>query len=57
MLEWQKERRHLVAVAAACAKAGIEERRQALAESQGQLLARVVQVVLAGLDLSAEQQA
>jgi hypothetical protein len=57
VLEWQKERRHLVAVAAACAKAGIEERRQALAESQGQLLARVVQVVLAGLDLTVEQQA
>lgn len=55
--EWRRERQHLVAVAAACAKAGIEERRQALAESQGQLLARVVQAVLAGLNLSAEQEA
>ena len=46
---WQDERKHLTAVAAACAKAGIEERRVLLAESQGRVLAGVVQRILTGM--------
>lgn len=49
---WQMledERRHLVATAAACIKAGIEERRVQLAEQQGKLLAQVVAQIVTGL--------
>lgn len=54
---WQGERKHLVDVAAACAKAGIEERRIQLAEGQGRMLAAVIQRILGRLDLSEAQRA
>lgn len=53
---WAAERKHLTEVAAACVKAGIEERRVRLAEDQGRLLAAVVEQVLEGLGLSPEQR-
>ena len=53
---WQGERKHLVDVATACTKAGIEERRIQLAEDQGRLLAGVIQRILGRLDLSEVQQ-
>lgn len=53
---WARERKHLVEVANACVKAGIEERRIALAESQGRMLAAVVQRILGRLELSEVQQ-
>lgn len=53
---WARERKHLVDVATACAKAGIEERRVQLAEEQGRLLAGVIQRVLGRLGLSEVQQ-
>jgi len=53
---WAAERKHLTEVAAACVKAGIEERRVRLAEDQGRLLASVVEQVLEGLNLSEEQR-
>lgn len=43
---YQSEREHLVRVASACAKAGIEERRVRLAEEQGQMIAQVLRSVL-----------
>jgi hypothetical protein len=46
---WQQERSHYTTVAAACVKAGIEERRILLAEDQGRLLGGVVQRILGGL--------
>lgn len=54
---YQAERDHLAQVAAACIKAGIEERRVRLAEQQGQLLAQVIRGVLTelGVPLEAEK--
>lgn len=46
---YQEERKHLVSVAGACAKAGIEERRVRIAEEQGQMIARVLRSVLVKL--------
>lgn len=46
---YREERKHLVEVAAACARAGIEERRVRLAEEQGRALAGVIQRIVAGL--------
>ena len=46
---WQGERKHLMDVASACAKAGIEERRVQLAEDQGRMLAGVITRILAGM--------
>lgn len=46
---WQGERKHLVDVASACAKAGIEERRVQLAEDQGRMLAGVITRILSGM--------
>jgi hypothetical protein len=43
---YQEERKHLANVASTCIKAGIEERRVQIAESQGLLLARVIDAVL-----------
>lgn len=43
---YQRERQHLVAVAAAALKAGIEERRVRLAEQQGELIAGVIRQLL-----------
>jgi len=46
---WQGERKHLVDVASACARAGIEERRVRLAEEQGRMLAGVISRILTGM--------
>ena len=46
---YQQERKHLVDVAGACARAGIEERRIRLAESQGQMLASAMRAVVNAL--------
>lgn len=54
---YQTERAHLVKVCAEAIKAGIEERRIKLAESQGALLAGVIRAILGDLELTAEQQA
>lgn len=48
---YQSEREHLVRVASACAKAGIEERRVRLAEEQGQMIAKVLRSVLIRLEI------
>ncbi len=53
---WQEERRHLVAVSAACVKAGIEERRIQVVEAQAVLLAGTVSRILERLDLSDVQR-
>lgn len=53
---WARERKHLVDVAAACVKAGIEERRIQLAEAQGAMLAGVISRVLDRLELSEVQR-
>lgn len=46
---WQSERKHLVEVASACSRAGIEERRVRLAEEQGRMLAGVITRILGGM--------
>lgn len=51
------EREHLVKVSAAALRAGIEERRIKIAEDQGNLVAAVLQRILAALNLSPEQWA
>lgn len=56
VVQWEKERDRLVRVAKTCHDMGIDERRVALAESQGQALAQVVRAVLARLNLTREQQ-
>lgn len=45
----EDQRKHMVVVASACGKAGIEERRVQLAEQQGKLLAQVVAQIVTGL--------
>lgn len=54
---YQQERTHLVRVCSEAIRAGIEERRVKLAESQGALLVQVIRAILGDLDLTAEQQA
>jgi hypothetical protein len=54
---YQQERDHLVKVCSAAIKAGIEERRVQLAESQGALVAQVIRAILGDLQLTVEQQA
>jgi hypothetical protein len=54
---YERERKHLVAVASAALKAGVEERRVRLAEQQGDLVAEVIRRILEALNLTAEQQA
>lgn len=54
---YQTERAHLVKVCSEAIKAGIEERRIRLAESQGQLVAHAIRAILADLGLTGEQQA
>ena len=49
------ERKHLVDVATACIKAGIEERRVQLAEDQGRLIAGAIHQILGRLMLTPEQ--
>lgn len=51
------EREHLVKVSAAALRAGIEERRIKIAEDQGNMVAAVLQRILAALNLSPEQWA
>lgn len=51
---YQDERKHLTQVAATCIKVGIEERRVALAEQQGQMIAKVIQGVLGELKIEPE---
>lgn len=55
---WMEERKHLKAVAAEAARAGIEVRRQQLAEQQAHLIAAVLRAVFddPALDLTAEQR-
>lgn len=50
-----REREHLVKVTTAALKAGIEERKVRLAESQGELVARVIRGILESLNLTAKQ--
>lgn len=52
---WNQERDRLVRVAAAAIKAGIEERRVKLAESEGMLVAAVIRRILDQLLLTPEQ--
>ena len=54
---YMTERDHLVKVSAAALRAGIEERRIKMAEDQGNLVAAVLQRILAALNLSPEQWA
>ena len=54
---YQQERAHLVKVCGEAIRAGIEERRVRLAESQGALVARAINAILGDLNLSVEQQA
>lgn len=53
---YQQERNHLVKVCAEAIKAGIEERRIRLAESQGALVAQAIRAILTDLNLTTEQQ-
>lgn len=52
-----KERDHLTKTCALALKAGIEERKVKLAESQGALVAEAIRRILAALNLSPAQQA
>ncbi|GLU58590.1 hypothetical protein [Paenarthrobacter ureafaciens] len=52
-----KERDHLAKVCALALRAGIEERKVKLAESQGALVAEAIRRILAALNLSPAQQA
>jgi hypothetical protein len=54
---YMKERDHLAKVCALALRAGIEERKVKLAESQGALVADVIRRILAALGLTPEQQA
>lgn len=52
---YMKEREHLAKVSSLALKAGIEERKIKLAESQGELVAAVLKRILNALDLSPAQ--
>ena len=52
---YMKEREHLAKVSALALRAGIEERKIKLAESQGELVAAVLQRILNALNLSPAQ--
>lgn len=54
---YQQERAHLAKVCSEAIRAGIEERRVKLAESQGALVAHAIRAILADLGLTVEQQA
>lgn len=54
---YMKERDHLAKVCALALRAGIEERKVKLAESQGALVADVIRRILNALGLTPEQQA
>lgn len=53
---YEKERAHLVAVCSAALRAGVEERRVRLAESQGEQVAAVIRAILDDLGLTVDQQ-
>ncbi|WP_230119691.1 hypothetical protein [Arthrobacter sp. Bi83] len=53
---YMKEREHLAKVCALALRAGIEERKVKLAESQGLLVADVIRRILGALGLTPEQQ-
>lgn len=53
---YQEERQHFVRIAKACVDVGIDERRVALAEKQGQLMAQAIEGILGGLKLTAVQK-
>lgn len=53
---YDRERKHLVGVCSAAIKAGVEERRVRLAESQGELVAGAIRAILSDLGLSPEQE-
>lgn len=53
---YEKERAHLVAVCTAALRAGVEARRVALAEAQGEQVAAVIRAILDDLGLTVEQQ-
>ena len=53
---YDRERKHLVAVATAAIRADVEERRVRLAESQGELVAQAIRAILTDLGLSPEQE-
>ncbi|MCC9068811.1 hypothetical protein [Arthrobacter cryoconiti] len=52
---YMKEREHLAKVSALALRAGIEERKIKLAESQGELVAAVLQRILNALNLTPDQ--
>ncbi|MEZ0089942.1 hypothetical protein [Streptacidiphilus sp. EB129] len=54
---YQTERAHLVRVCSEAIRAGIEERRVKLAESQGEQVAQAIRGILSDLHLTAEQLA
>lgn len=54
---YMKERDHLAKVCALALRAGIEERKVKLAESQGALVAEAIRRILAALNLTPAQQA
>ncbi|UOD80339.1 hypothetical protein [Paenarthrobacter ureafaciens] len=54
---YSKERDHLAKVCALALRAGIEERKVKLAESQGALVAEAIRRILAALNLTPAQQA
>lgn len=54
---YERERKHLVNVCTAALKAGVEERRVRLAESQGDLVATAIRRILDALGLTPDQQA
>lgn len=54
---YMKERDHLAKVCALALRAGIEERKVKLAESQGALVAEAIRAILGALNLTPEQQA
>jgi hypothetical protein len=49
---YQRERKHLVAVAKTCVDVGIEERRVRLAEQQGELLATVIRGIAVDMGIA-----
>lgn len=53
---YERERKHLVHVCEVTIKAGVEERRVQLAESQGALVAGAIRRILVRLQLSPEQE-
>jgi hypothetical protein len=49
---YQDERKHFLAISAACVNAGIEERRVRLAEQEGQMIAKVISGILEDLGVA-----